>query len=93
MTGAGIEKLQWCDTYWGSHGCDLPKGHDGPRICDCALMDNGEYHPDTRTYYDEPGVVNVGAPPCYGPETHFYGDDIPEATREAVHTPRKGDVR
>lgn len=22
-----------CDTYWGSHGCDLAPGHDGPHQC------------------------------------------------------------
>ena len=24
-----------CNTFWGSHGCDLPKGHDGQHVCDC----------------------------------------------------------
>jgi len=23
----------YCDTFWGSHGCDLPPGHDGPHVC------------------------------------------------------------
>lgn len=23
----------WCRTYWGSHGCDLPSGHDGYHRC------------------------------------------------------------
>lgn len=53
-----------CRVYWGSHGCDLPRGHDGPHICECADR-------------SEPG--NVGAPPYYGPDTIFYGEDAPSA--------------
>lgn len=22
-----------CNTFWGSHGCDLPPGHDGNHKC------------------------------------------------------------
>lgn len=22
-----------CNVYWGSHGCDLVYGHDGPHLC------------------------------------------------------------
>lgn len=53
-----------CRVYWGSHGCSLERDHDGPHLCDC--------HVDAK-YPD--GVVNVGAPPYYGPETNFYGED------------------
>lgn len=52
-----------CRVYWGTHGCNLPRGHEGPHICDCA------YEPE------EENVVNVGKPPYYGPETTFYGED------------------
>lgn len=24
---------EWCDNFWGSHGCGLPKGHPGPHRC------------------------------------------------------------
>jgi hypothetical protein len=65
----------YCRVYWGSHGCRLARGHDGPHVCDCAVDDEGEYDPVTREYFDEPGVTNVGAPPYYGPETRFYGED------------------
>ncbi len=51
--------------YWGSHGCDLPRGHDGDCRCNCA--DDAP----------EPGVLNVGAAPYYGPDTVFYGEDAP----------------
>lgn len=52
-----------CRVYWGTHGCELPRGHDGTCVCDCA------FEPD------EPGVENVGAAPYYGPDTWFYGED------------------
>lgn len=71
-----VEQL-FCRTYWGSHGCTLPRGHDGPCICSCAFDDEGEFDPKTREYYDDPGVFNVGLPPYYGPDTHFYGEDAP----------------
>lgn len=24
---------EYCGTYWGSHGCDLPRGHAGEHLC------------------------------------------------------------
>lgn len=62
-----------CRVYWGSHGCRLERGHDGPHECGCAL-DQG-VDPETREYADDPGVFNVGAAPYYGPNTRFYGED------------------
>lgn len=38
-----------CNTFWGSHGCDLPYGHDGPCIC-------GSRDPDGLCTQYEPGV-------------------------------------
>ena len=38
-----------CDTYWGSHGCDLPVGHDSEQehpVHECSIPD-----------YDEEGDV------------------------------------
>ena len=50
-----------CRVYWGSHGCNLPRGHSGPHLCACA---------------DIPASKGgVGKPPYYGPETRFYGED------------------
>lgn len=66
-----------CDTYWGSHGCCLYKDHDGDCICDCAIEDSGTYNLEMGEYYEDPGVFNVGAPPYYGPDTYFYGEDAP----------------
>jgi hypothetical protein len=51
-----------CRVFWGSHGCCLSRGHEGPHLCECAGP-------------DEDGVRNVGRPPYYGPNTTFYGED------------------
>lgn len=75
-----------CRVYWGSHGCDLQRGHDGPHICSCAVEDAGRFDPSTREYHDDPGVLNVGAPPYYGARTKFYGEDTTEAEREGEAT-------
>lgn len=61
-----------CRVYWGSHGCCLPRGHDGPHLCECANGEDGPTDPRADTVAD---AINVGAPPYYGPETTFYGDD------------------
>ena len=50
-----------CRTYWGSHGCSLPKGHEGHHFCCCECVS----HPD-----EDSGCV--GAFPYYGPDTNFY---------------------
>ena len=69
---AGFEP---CRVYWGSHGCDLERGHaerDGtPHDCGCCECGN---HPD-------PDSGCVGREPYYGAETNFYGED---ATPESV---------
>lgn len=67
--GAAVRPEGWqgCRVYWGSHGCDLPRGHEPYCRCDCAdeedavpLVDGGD---------------NVGAYPYYGEGTRFYGED------------------
>jgi hypothetical protein len=60
-----------CRVYWGSHGCDLERGHDG--ACECACCDCWPEHTDEP---DEDDVVCVAKPPYYGPETRFYGEDV-----------------
>lgn len=57
---ASIEEWQDCRVFWGSHGCKLERGHEGPHLCECADP-------------DEEG--NVGGPPYYGPDTRFWGED------------------
>jgi hypothetical protein len=54
-----------CRVYWGSHGCDLPQGHNGDCWCDCCEC---AAHPD-----EDSGCV--AGPPYYGPRTVFYGED------------------
>jgi hypothetical protein len=57
-----------CRVCWGSHGCDLPKGHEGHHRCRCCQCKN---HP-------EPDSGCVGAYPYYGPDTNFFGEDKDE---------------
>lgn len=64
--GRGSLKAAACRVYWGSHGCQLERGHDGPHECDCCTCDD---HPD-------PGSGCVASPPYYGPGTTFYGEDV-----------------
>lgn len=71
-----------CRVYWGSHGCKLERGHDGPHLCECA--DDPGVDPVTREYIEDRQVVNVGAPPYYGPDTKFWGED---ATKMRPRTP------
>jgi hypothetical protein len=56
-----------CRVYWGSHGCDRPRGHDGPHACDCCECE--DHDRDHR----ERGCV--AKPPYYGEATHFWGED------------------
>lgn len=55
--------------YWGSHGCARPVGHDGPCWCDCCECE------DHEAEHEDEGCV--AGPPYYGPQTHFYGEDVP----------------
>ena len=62
-----------CRVYWGSHGCDHPRGHPPEVPHDCGCCECGEHHP----YPDWPdeNVLCVAKPPYYGPDTKFYGED------------------
>lgn len=72
-----------CQVYWGSHGCDVPRGH-GPNVahaCSCCDCDDHEAMQGHRS--DASGEwLCVARPPYYGPETRFYGDDVEDAKRE-----------
>ena len=54
-----------CRVFWGSHGCDLLRGHEGHHRCDCCECD-----------VHEPGTECVGSHPYYGPDTSFSGEDV-----------------
>jgi hypothetical protein len=72
--------FEWCRVYWGSHGCDLERGHverDGTaHVCDCCEC--GEHHPYPR--WPDTQVTCVALAPYYGPETNFYGEDAAPET-------------
>ncbi len=57
-----------CRVYWGSHGCELQRGHSGSHFCCCECVN----HPDTGC---------VGTTPYYGDITHFYGEDARRSQR------------
>lgn len=57
------------DVFWGSHGCDLPAGHDEPCACCCCDCDDHER--------DHEALGCVARWPWYGPDTRFYGDGTP----------------
>ena len=58
--------MNYCRIYWGSHGCDLERGHEGNHRCGCA--DDPQFQ----------GPGNVGGYPYYGRwMTWFYGEDAP----------------
>ena len=59
-----------CRVYWGSHGCFLERGHEGPHLCECAFGSPTDPLEDQLAE-----ALNVGAPPYYGPDTNFWGED------------------
>lgn len=70
-----------CRTYWGSHACDLPRGHVGGHACDCCDCpdhsgNNGVRH-DYREHEeaDDVGWLCAAREPYFGPDTEFYGED------------------
>jgi len=63
-----------CRVYWGSHGCELARSHEGDCDCGCCGCAN---HPD-------PDSGCVGKAPYYGPETRFYGEDVASRGLPAV---------
>jgi len=78
-----------CRVYWGSHGCDLVRGHDGPCCCECGWeWDLGFDEKYVRCGYapreDSEGVLNVGARPYYGWPTGFFGED--RTTQQRIET-------
>jgi hypothetical protein len=76
-----------CRVYWGSHGCCLPRGHEGEHLCTCSFEDddpvNGALLPHANDSEPEDGHAsngNVGRAPYYGPDTIFYGEDAAAMT-------------
>ena len=67
-----------CGVFWGSHGCDLPVGHDGQHVCSCCPGEPGHTTASsTDRVEDVDGVACVGTWPYYGPDTVFFRlDDL-----------------
>jgi hypothetical protein len=62
-----------CRVYWGSHGCALERGHHGPHVCVCAPL-LARLLRQLLPWHRQAG--EVGAPPYYGADTRFYGEDV-----------------
>jgi hypothetical protein len=58
-----------CQVYWGSHGCHLPRGHEGNHEC---------RDPDETEPHD--GVTRDGVDLRTGFQWDLYGDDYPVRT-------------
>ena len=56
-----------CRVYWGSHGCQLERGHVGHCECNCCECEDHEL-------FRVRGCV--GKYPYYGPDTGFCGEDV-----------------
>lgn len=70
-----------CRVYWGSHGCQLTRGHTEPHECDCCECE----------HHDETSLERFGCvakPPYYGAITRFYGEDAGDTdlNREIAQT-------
>jgi len=48
-----MNKAESCRVYWGSHGCDRPRGHRGPHLCSCGSDGYYEGATPTTNYYGE----------------------------------------
>lgn len=59
-----------CRAYWGSHGCELERGHAGHHECDCC-----ECADHAANALDKDAALCVGKFPYYGDDTNFYGQD------------------
>lgn len=65
------KKTGYCDTYWGSHGCDKSKGHKGDHECDCCDCLNRIHH-ILQFYIPFMWRGCVARWPYYGKDTKFY---------------------
>lgn len=71
-------KNEYCRVYWGTHGCELPRGHEGNHKCICCKCN------DHESQYNENGCV--GTYPYYGPDTRLWGEDYSSMlNRKPIH--------
>lgn len=67
-----------CSVFWGTHGCDRPRGHRGTHWCSAAnsgCCKHPRLHWLLRLLHMHDGCV--GAWPYYGKITRFYRSDVP----------------
>lgn len=65
-----------CRVYWGSHGCNLPRGHEGGHECACCDCPAGHHNGlEAPMLVDDDDCVCVARAPYYGSKTRFYGED------------------
>ena len=64
-----------CRVYWGSHGCELERGHAGHHECDCCECPDHEATQGNAVDEDGDEYLCVAKHPYYGDPTNFYGED------------------
>lgn len=64
-----------CRVFWGSHGCELERGHAGHHECDCCDCPNHEATQGHAVDEDGDEFLCVGKHPYFGPSTRFFGED------------------
>lgn len=60
------DTVETCPACWGSHGCDLPRGHDFPlHMCGFGDADGGphSWHDGTRVWHAEFTTAGDDDPP------------------------------
>lgn len=91
-----------CNTFWGSHGCDLPVDHDGQHICTTCCA--GYSEPDHAERHAQAPATSYGLQPdgCAGTWPYYgrknmAGDDAtlpffrPDDGHGFVNLPREFD--
>lgn len=72
---------EWCDNFWGSHGCGLPKGHPGPHRCGAEDAEPCSEHDGITSvrYYEhhEDGTYSWSKWMTTGPTFGITGDSRP----------------
>jgi len=66
--------MRKCDTYWGSHGCNLQVGHEGNHKCYGCYE---AWEKDGQVWIIDPESKGDKGRPYGGPDAFgFYGDDV-----------------
>lgn len=68
-----------CPVFWGSHGCDLERGHDGQHLCRACCFPESDLHMDLHRAAPADGY---GCDGCAG-TWPYYG--APNMTGKTEH--------